>query len=144
MHPFPHHYVVGAQAESGGDIRISSNGLPALETAAPAEFGGPGDRWSPETLLVGAVADCFVLSFKAIAVASKFEWKEVNCDAEGILDRVDGVTRFTEMHLRVQLVVPAGTDPDRAQRILEKAERVCLITNSLALTPTLECDVRVA
>ncbi len=52
MHEFPHNYVVGAAAKSGGNITLSSPGLIDLESAAPAEFGGPGDQWSPETLLV--------------------------------------------------------------------------------------------
>src|SRR6185437_15854167 len=59
MQPFPHRYEVSARASAEGDVTLESYQLPALKSASPAEFGGPGDRWSPETLLVGAVADCF-------------------------------------------------------------------------------------
>ena len=52
MHPYPHHYVVTASAAPEGDVPVSCAGLPGLVTAPPAEFDGPGDRWSPETLLV--------------------------------------------------------------------------------------------
>jgi organic hydroperoxide reductase OsmC/OhrA len=114
-----------------GDVALGSTGLPALATAPPAEFDGPGDRWSPETLLVGAVADCFVLSFRAVARASKFEWTGLDVNVEGKLDRVEGKTRFTEFHVHATLNVPAGTDPARATTLLEKAEQVCLISNSL-------------
>lgn len=131
MHPYPHLYSVQAQAEAAGDVALNSNGLPAIATAPPAEFDGPGDRWSPETLLVGAVADCFVLSFRAVARASKLEWTGLEANVEGKLDRVEGSTRFTEFHVHATLRVPAGTDVARATQLLEKAEQVCLISNSL-------------
>jgi organic hydroperoxide reductase OsmC/OhrA len=124
-------------------VRLTSDKLPALETAAPAEFDGPGDRWSPETLLVAAVADCFALTFRAVARASKLEWKEVRCSVDGTLDRTEGRTRFVSMSIRATAVVPEGEERDRAVRALEKAERGCLITNSLALTPTFEAIVEV-
>jgi peroxiredoxin-like protein len=131
MHPYPHLYSVQAQASTAGDVALNSTGLPALATAPPAEFDGPGDRWSPETLLVGAVADCFVLSFRAVARASKLEWSSLEASVEGKLDRVEGKTCFTEYHVHATLRVPVGTDPVRATKLLEKAEQVCLISNSL-------------
>ena len=54
-----------ASSSGDGDVALSGDGLPAIATAPPAEFGGPGDRWSPETLLAAAVADCFVLGFRS-------------------------------------------------------------------------------
>ena len=48
MHPYPHLYTVHATAEPTGDVPLNSPGLPALPTAPPAEFDGPGDRWSLE------------------------------------------------------------------------------------------------
>ncbi len=102
-----------------------------LRTASPAEFGGPGDRWSPETLLSAAVADCFILTFKAVARASKLPWEGLHVEVAGTLDRPDKVTQFTGFEVTVRLDVPEGTDPAAAGRALEKAERNCLISNSL-------------
>jgi organic hydroperoxide reductase OsmC/OhrA len=90
---------------------------------------------------VAAAADCFILTFRAIATASKLAWRHLDCDAEGVLDRADGVVRFTELHLCARLVLPAGGDTGRARRLLEKAETACLVTNSLALRPTLTAEV---
>ena len=122
-------------------MQISSPGLEAIGTASPAEFGGPGDRWSPETLLVAAVADCFILTFKAIAGASKFDWLDLQCEVEGKLDRVERVTRFTAFDIRARLTVPAGTDEQKARHILEKSEAVCLISNSLNGEKTLHIEL---
>lgn len=143
MHPYPHHYTVQARAEATGDVALSGEGLPTLLTAPPVEFDGPGDRWSPETLLCAAVADCFVLSFRAVARASKLEWAGLDCRVEGKLDRVEGQTRYTEIVVHAQLRVPAGTDRDRATLLLEKAEHVCLISNSLVAERRLRPTVTV-
>lgn len=141
MQPYPHEYSVEASAAATGPVTLSSQGLPSLETAPPREFDGPGDRWSPETLLVGAVADCFTLSFRAIAAASRLSWTALRCRVEGRLDRAEGVARFTEMTLRVRLEIPPGVEVERARRLLEKSEKACLITNSLRLTPVLACEI---
>jgi organic hydroperoxide reductase OsmC/OhrA len=141
MKPFPHHYGVDAAAQPMGAVVLSAAGVPSLHTAPPVEFDGPGDRWSPETLFVAAVADCFVLTFRAVAGASNLSWTELRCSAEGRLDRSDKTTRFTQLTLHAHLRVPPATDVEKARRLLEKAEKACLITNSLALTPQLTCEV---
>jgi organic hydroperoxide reductase OsmC/OhrA len=131
MQDFPHRYSASARADAEGDVAVESARLPSLVSAPPAEFGGPGDRWSPETLLVAAVADCFILTFRAIARASKLDWVSLQCEVEGILDRVERVTQFTEFRVHATLRVPPGTDEARAQRLLERSEQGCLVTNSL-------------
>ena len=142
MQDFPHHYRTTAAARHDSHVEMTSPGLPDLRLAAPAEFGGPGDHWSPETLMAAAVASCFKLSFKAIARAAKFEWVSIRCDVVAVLDRVDKVTQFTEFHQTVVLEVPPGSDEAKALRLLEKAERSCLVTNSLTGTTRLDATVR--
>ena len=95
MQPFPHHYTVGASLVGDGLATLTSTGVRPLETAPPTEFGGPGDCWSPESLLIAAAVDCFMLTFRGIAGASKYAWSQLECKADGVLERVDGVTRFT-------------------------------------------------
>lgn len=141
---YPHRYAVSAAGRSEGQVAVSADGVHPIDTAPPAEFGGPGDKWSPESLLVAAVANCFVLSFRAIARASRLEWNTVSCDVIGVLDKVDGVTRFTAFEVDAVLEVPAGTNLDKARRLVEKAENACLITNSLIGERRLRAEVRSA
>jgi peroxiredoxin-like protein len=143
MKPYPHHYTIEASATASGSVELRADGLPTLATAPPAEFDGPGDQWSPESLLIAAVADCFVLTFRAIARASKLEWSSLRCRAQGTLDHVDRVTRFVGMRIEADLTLPADGNADAARRLLEKAEKSCLITNSLDLTAELEASVTV-
>ena len=144
MDAYPHHYRVQAAARAESNVTLTSERLPSLSSAPPAQFGGPGDQWSPETLLVAASADCLILTFRAIARASKLSWLSLDCDAEGVLDRVEGVTRFTEIRLNARLVLPAGGDVERGRRLLEKAEKGCLITSSLKAESVLKPEVTIA
>ena len=141
MQPFPHLYSTTAAGTPDGPIRVTSPGLPDLETAAPAEFDGPGDRWSPESLLVAAVADCYVLTFRAIARGSQLAWTRLECDTEARLERIERVTRFTEITVHARLEIPEGTNRERAQRLLEKAEQTCLVTNSMTSEIRLESEI---
>lgn len=131
MHPFPHHYVVNATVRPDGDVPLCAAGMRVIESAPPKEFDGPGNQWSPEGLLTAAVADCFVLGFRAIAAASKFNWTSLESRTEGTLDRIDGKMRFTRFETHARLHVAPGADAERARKLLEKAEFNCLVANSL-------------
>ena len=144
MQAFPHRYSVAVAADAEGDVTLEGERLPPLHSAPPTEFDGPGDRWSPETLLVAAVADCFVLTFRPIARLSKLPWLSLTCDVVGTVDRVDRVTQFTGFVVRAHLRVPAGANEDQARRLLAKAEETCLVTNSLKTKLHLEAEVEVA
>ncbi len=144
MHAYPHHYQVSASSDAEGDVTLSTEGVADLPSMPPVEFDGPGGYWSPESLLVASVADCFVLSFRAIARASKLEWTSLSCAVDGELDRVERVTQFTGFSVRAELVIPKGTDTAKAERLLHKAEQACLITNSLKADSQLTATVRVA
>lgn len=143
MQDFPHYYAVSVAASPDGGVSLGADDLPVLTTAMPREFDGPGDRWSPETLLVGAVADCFVLTFRGVASRSKLKWTSLECDATGTLERQDGVIRFTHVHLHASLRVPPGVDADLAARLLHKAEDRCLVSRSLTASVHLEPRVTV-
>ncbi len=141
MHPFPHVYTVTSTAAPDGDIVLHTEGVPPLATAAPPEFDGPGGRWSPETLLVAAVADCFLLTFRGIAKASNMRWISVSVECVGTLERPDRVTQFTRFELRVRAVLPETVAEDQARRILAKAEETCLITQSLKARAHLQIEI---
>lgn len=141
MQEYPHLYVATAQGGTDGVIDTGSPGLESIPAMAPAEFDGPGDKWSPETLLVAAVANCFILTFRAVARASHFDWNSLSVKVVGVLNRVERVTRFTEFQIGVTLRLPSESDWHKAHRIAEKSESVCLVTSSLNGDKTLEIDI---
>lgn len=144
MEAFPHHYQVSASAEPDANVVLNSDDMPQLISAPPAQFGGPGNQWSPEHLLVASVADCFILTFKAVARASKLEWSDIDVTVEGVLERVDKITCFTGFTVRATLTIPADGNEAKAQRLLQKAEEACLITNSLSAESRLETAIIIA
>ncbi len=131
MQPLPHHYQASAQMDAEvGPVSVNAPGLPTLFTHAPAEYGGPGDHWSPETLLMAAVVDCYCLSFRAIARASQLNWQRLHTEVTGTLDKVERVVRFTSLQLTV--VVQVSKDAAAlAEKVMQKAKDSCLVSNSL-------------
>src|SRR5687767_6001939 len=55
MKALPHHYDAKLRGGPSGYAQLSTGGTPALPTAPPVEFDGPGDAWSPEHLLLASV-----------------------------------------------------------------------------------------
>ena len=100
-----HTYTAKATVQPESLVAIDIEGLQSMESGPPKEFGGSGEQWSPEDLLVAAVADCFVLSFKAIAAASKYTWTDLNCEVTGTLDKVERATQFTALALKANLTL---------------------------------------
>ncbi|WGL17209.1 OsmC family protein [Microbulbifer bruguierae] len=141
MEAFPHKYEVAAKAASEGNVTLTAEGLTPIPSAGPAQFGGPGDQWSPEELLVAAVADCFILTFRAIAKFNGLEWTALDCSATGTLDKDGRKTCFTAFEVNAKLEVPEGTDMEKAHKLLEKSEQSCLVTNSLNAEVTLNVQV---
>ena len=137
----PHHYLVNADASSEGTVSVNSEGLQALPPTSPPQFGGPDGYWSPETLLIASIANCYILTFRAVARASRFEWHALSCSVDGVLDRVDRKLRFTEYHVKAILHVPPGYNEEKARKLLDKANSGCLITNSLNGTEYVDVKV---
>jgi organic hydroperoxide reductase OsmC/OhrA len=131
MSALPHQYAATAIASADSTVTTQIENISDLEVAPPANFGGPGNIHSPEDLQAAAVASCFILSFKAIATASRLEWEAIDVTASGTLAQVERSVQFSEFTTSVKLTLAAGSSRDKATRLLEKAEQTCFITNSL-------------
>jgi peroxiredoxin-like protein len=141
MKPLPHVYEARLSGGRTGYATLSAPGLPRLSTAPPPDYDGPGDAWSPEHLLLASVEACFLFTLRAVAAASQLGFTNLELASAGTVDRADGVVRFTEIVLRPRLTVPDGTNRDRAIRVMEKAERACLVSQSLRTSIRLESEV---
>jgi len=95
-------------------------------------------------MLTGSVANCFILSFRAIARASRFEWTSLQVDVDGVLERPERATYFTAFNIHAVLDVPEGAKLEMAERLLEKAEKICLITASMKSEVVLTTEIRVS
>lgn len=124
---------------------VSGLKLPALQVATPPDFGGHEGFWSPEQCFVAAVNACVMSTFLAIAQLSKLSFETYEAEASGKLDKPEGqVMQFTEITIRPKLVVTHSKDLERAGRLLEKAEKQCLVSNSIKAVVHLEPQVTAA
>lgn len=129
----PHYFNVNLSWISDRKGEISSPELEdVIEVATPPAFPkGIEGVWSPEHLLTAAVSSCFMTTFLAVAENSKLEFELFDCKAKGKLEQVEGKFLMTEVILEPTLVINKETDKDRAERILQKSEAACLISNSI-------------
>ncbi len=134
MEKLPHTYKV--EMEQDGDfIRTHADEAPVLLVGAPPQFGGKLGNWSPETLILSSIGQCLFLTYVSICKASKFKFSDYRASVQGTLEKTDHGVAFTGAHLQVSL---QSSDPEKAKRLLEKAEKNCLVTNSLNFNVSLE------
>jgi len=117
--------------------------VPALAFSAPPEFKGKEDVWTPEHFFTAAIATCFITTFEAISEFSKFSFETLSVSAEGVLEKGEGGFKFTKVFVRPVLTIANDADRDRGMRLLEKAERSCLISKSVSSEVVLQPEVLV-
>lgn len=134
-----HQYNVNLKWISDRKGEISSLELDQIiEVATPPQFPkGMESIWSPEHLLTAAVNSCYMTTFLSIAENSKLEFISFDCSATGKLELVEGKLLMTEIALKPVLLISNQSDKDRAERILQKSEAACLISNSIKSKTTL-------
>jgi len=140
-----HLYTIDLQWKSGRRGTLSSEELAqTLEVATPPPFPkGVEYVWSPEHLFTAAVSSCLMTTFLAIAENSKLEFEDFTCKAGGKLEQVDGKYLMTEIILEPSLTVMREEDHAKAERILQKAEAACLISNSIKSKVIMKASIQV-
>lgn len=136
-----HISVTGTDAKTG-TLGAPVDGLPELQVASPPEFGGPDRVWSPEHLFVASVAACLMTTFRSMASNSGVEVVEYQDHPTGRLSRDEsGLYSIDLITLRPTVTISSESKVDRAERLLEKAEKVCLIGRSISSETALEATV---
>jgi peroxiredoxin-like protein len=127
-----HEYRVDAFGAGGRNGVVQAEGIqPTISFSPPPEFQGEAGRWTPEHFLVAAVASCFISTFEGMAQTSRLEFDSLRLAAEGVLTKQDSGWRFTEIRLRPAVILRKEEDRERTVRLLEKAEKSCLVARSL-------------
>ncbi len=121
----------------------TSPGLPDLPIASPPSFGGPGETWTPEHLFVASVSSCLMTTFHTIAEIARLKVLAYRDSASGRLVKdEDRRYRIDSVTLRPKVEVEDPTQVEKAHHLLEKAEKACLISRSIAAEVTLEPVVK--
>lgn len=138
-----HKYRVIAWWNAGKAGLAKSDSAPnAIHFAAPPQFGGLEGRWSPEDLLLSAVAGCFTTTFRAIADYSKLEYKDLEVAVEGVVRKVKTGYEFAEIVIRPKLTISNSVDRSQADRLLQKAKRLCLVSRAVTTPQKFEPKIQ--
>jgi peroxiredoxin-like protein len=137
-----HKYRVVAWWTSGQTGIAKSDSTPnAIHFTAPPQFGGLEGRWTPEDLLMTALASCFTTTFHAVARSSKFEYTDLAVEAQGTVRKTDTGYCFSEIVIRPSLTIPDEEQRERAMSLLHKAQALCLVSRALATAQKFEARV---
>jgi len=138
MSDIPLHYHTAyewAGEAAAGQIRIDEQ--------EPLLVGSPHDsgRYSPEHLLVVAAETCLANYVLLLAGLSRLEVKAYCSTAQGELIREDKAGyRFKRILIRPRLTVAGGSEA-QAERVLQKAHKLCLVARSLNCPVDMEASV---
>lgn len=113
-----------------------------LEVATPPQFPkGVEGIWSPEHLFTAAVSSCLMTTFLAIAENSKLDFVHFSCKSKGVLEQLEGKLMMTEVILEPTVVIKNEEDREKAERVLQKSEKACLISNSIKSKVTMITEI---
>ena len=110
----------------------------AWQSGAHPGVGGAGDVPCSGDLLLGALAACQEITLRMVAAAMGIELESLEVEAIGELDLRGtlGVDRqtpvgFSQIRCETRVAVKDDGRPERARRLLENAERYCVVLNTL-------------
>lgn len=137
-----HSYKTNVQWSNQRKGKLGSAGLPTIEIATPPQFtGGHEGIWSPEHLFVASAEICLMTTFLSIAEKSKLQFTNYTSEAEGILEKTDAGMVMTKIVIYPKVVILPGEDVAKTEKILEKSEKYCLISNSMKTEVSIEPKV---
>jgi organic hydroperoxide reductase OsmC/OhrA len=135
--------VIAWWASGRTGIARSSSAPNAIHFTSPPAFGGLEGRWTPEDLLLCAVASCYTTTFRALADNSKLAYTDLQVEVESAIRKADTGYTFGEVLIRAYLMIPREEERERAIRLLHKAKEKCLVSRALSVEQRFEPRVQV-
>lgn len=139
-----HFYNVNVEWKNDRKGEMSSPELSQnIEVVTPPQFPkGMEGIWSPEHLFTAAVSSCLMTTFLAIAENSKLEFSSFECKSKGKLEQVEGKFLMTEVILEPVVTIKNESEREKAERVLQKSEANCLISNSVKSKITMISEIK--
>jgi organic hydroperoxide reductase OsmC/OhrA len=138
-----HSYRVAAWWTSGRSGLAKSDSAPnAIHFTAPKEFGGLEGRWTPEELLLAAVAGCFTTTVRSIS-GDQFDFTDLQVEASGTIRKSQFGYCFSEIVIQPTVKIACSEERERALDLLKKAERLCLVSRAIDVPLRFEPQIEV-
>ena len=135
--------VVAWWASGRTGIARSSSAPNAIHFTSPPAFGGLEGRWTPEELLLGAIASCYTTTFRVLADNSKLVYIDLQVETEGAITRADTGYNFGQVLIHANLMIRLEEDRTRAIKLLHKTKELCLVSRALSVEQKFEPLVQV-
>lgn len=128
---------------------IAPDAVPGVtwRSGAHPGVGGAGDVPCSGDLLMAALAACQEVTLRMVASAMGVELETLEVEVSGRSDlrgtlamSRDVPVGVTEIRCSTRVRVKEGTNPERARRLLENAERYCVVLNTLRSGVPVESD----
>jgi peroxiredoxin-like protein len=126
------HYHVSAWWSSGrAGLAKADSSHATIHFAAPVEFGGMEGRWTPEELLLAAVASCYTTTLGVLAAKARIELTDLQVEASVSVTRSETGYAIEAIELRPGAKIASAEDGERILELLHKAEKLCLVARAL-------------
>jgi len=138
-----HHFAVsvdwtGNRGSGTSDYRsydranvITSAGKHEIAGSSDRAFRGDPERWNPEELLIGALAECHLLSYLHVAATNGIVVEQYSDAATGTMEQTgNGGGHMTSVTLRPRVTISSG-DAELALRLHADASEKCFIAASV-------------
>ena len=141
--PSEYTYRVSAWWTSGRTGLAKCESSPnTIHFSEAAELGGLQGRWTPEQLMLCALAASFTTTFHEMARTAKFEFTDMEVEIEGTVRRNRSTgCNFDEILIRPRLTVQVEEQYEAGLSLLRKTKSVCMISRAITIPQTLEPTV---
>lgn len=112
-------------------VTLSVEGKPPLHASADVPFRGDRRKWNPEDQLIGALAECHLLSYLYACVQAGVVVTAYEDDASGVVVMEGAGGAFREVVLRPRVTVTSASMIDAATAAHGTARELCFIANSV-------------
>ncbi len=137
-------YVVAWWSSGRTGIAKSSAAPSAIHFTSPPVLGGLEGRWTPEDLLLAAIASSYTTTFRILAENSNFEHTDLQVEVEGLIRSSEAAYSFAEVSIRANLMILDEAEEARALKLLHMAKDLCAVSRALAIRQVFEPLVTVA
>lgn len=128
--------------KTGKEGRLHAGGNPEIRVATPPDSGGPRNNWSPEQLLISAVAGCLMTSALYYLEKAGVDLDSYMSNATGTMDKTPEGLAFTRIHVDISITVADDSHVEKARKATARAEISCPISKALQCPVEVHADVR--
>ena len=130
-------YHVSAWWTSGKAGITRSEQVPTvIHFTAPVSFGGEPGRWTPEELMLAALASCFVSTFQALSSYSKLAYADLEVSVGADLEKTSSGFQFTRIVIKPRLTLTDSESQALGEKVLKKSEALCLVSRAISTPKT--------